>query len=242
MSHTTSHFVEWALVLLIAGSAGCGTDLVLPDPPTGGENVALSKADGDGQTGTVGEPLPDPLVVLVLSGDDEPVAGQEVAFELASPSSEGSSPQIAVTNTDGNAITRWVLGTSSGAHVVRASLVGGDAENQSAQFSVVAEAAPPDTLRAGTGLVQHGRRRSQVGTAPMVHVVDRYGNPVEKIPVAWQVIAGDGRVLEPITSTDADGNASAHWTLGDRIGIHKLTATIGNVSGSPITFTATALP
>jgi hypothetical protein len=242
MSHTTSHFVEWGLVLLVAGSAGCGSDLVLPQPPVGGQNVALSKADGDGQTGTVGEPLPDPLVVLVLSEDDQPVPGQEVAFELASPSDIGESAQIAVSNTDGEAITRWVLGTSTGPHVVVASLVGGGAETESTQFSAVAKAASPDTLRPGTALVQHGRRKSQVGTAPVVHVVDRYGNPVGNIPVAWQVVTGDGQLKEPITTTDADGNASAHWTLGDRIGIHKLTATIGNVSGSPVTFTATALP
>jgi hypothetical protein len=48
-------------------------------------------------------------------------------------------------------------------------------------------------------------------------------------------------VAEPITPTDADGNASASWTLGNRLGVHRLSATIGNVSGSPVNFSATVL-
>jgi hypothetical protein len=73
-------------------------------------------------------------------------------------------------------------------------------------------------------------------------VVDRYGNPVPNASVAWQVTAGQGEVGgSPITPTDADGKASVAWTLGDRIGVQKLTATIGSVTGSPISFTATVL-
>jgi hypothetical protein len=56
--------------------------------------------------------------------------------------------------------------------------------------------------------------------------------------VAWQVTAGEGTVSEPISTTDAEGNASVAWTLGNRIGVHKLTAAIGNVTGSPVIFTA----
>jgi hypothetical protein len=62
---------------------------------------------------------------------------------------------------------------------------------------------------------------------------------VQNVPVVWQVTAGEGQVLEPITATDAAGNASAHWTLGNRIGLHRLSAAIGSVSGSPVTFVAT---
>jgi hypothetical protein len=69
-------------------------------------------------------------------------------------------------------------------------------------------------------------------------VVDRFGNPVEGVPVAWQVTAGQGTVSEPISTTKADGTATVGWTLGNRIGVHKLTAAIGTVYGSPVTFTA----
>jgi hypothetical protein len=226
----------------MAGAIGCGSDLLLPDPPGGGENVALTKVDGDEQVGTVGEPLPAPLVVQVLTAREQPASGRKVAFELtADPAAGEVSPDTAVTNDAGQATARWVLGTSPGSHVVVAHIVGGEADNQIAEFRAAAKAAAPDTLRPGSALAQPGRRAREVGTTPVVYVVDRFGNPVQDVPVAWQVTAGGGQVDQPITATDADGNASAHWTLGDRLGFHRLTAAIGNVSGSPVTFTATVL-
>jgi hypothetical protein len=144
-----------------------------------------------------------------------------------------------VTNNAGEATARWVLGIQPGSHVIVAQLVGGEADNQVTEFHAAAKAAAPDTLRPTSALAQAGRRREEVGTAPAVHVVDRFGNPVPDVQVVWQVIAGSGQVTQPITATDADGNASAHWTLGDRIGLHKLTATVAELSGSAVTFTAT---
>jgi hypothetical protein len=233
MPHTTHLFVRRVLVLLLAGVIGCGSDLLLPDPPGGGQNVALTKVDGDQQTGTVGEPLPAPLVVQVLTAREQPVSGRKVAFEPPSDPAAGAvTPDTAVTNDAGQATARWVLGTFPGPQVVVAHLVGGEADNQ---------AAAPDTLRPASALAQPGQRKREVGTAPVVHVVDRFGNPVQSISVAWQVTAGGGKVDEPVTETDADGNASAHWTLGDRLGFHQLTAAVGNVGGSPVSFTATVL-
>jgi Bacterial Ig-like domain (group 1) len=226
----------------MAGAIGCGSDLLLPDPPGGGENVALTKVDGDEQIGTVGEPLPTPLVVQVLTAREQPASGRQVAFELTSDSAAGEvSPDTAVTNDAGQATARWVLGTSPGSHVVVAHLVGGEADNQVAEFRAAAKAAAPDTLRPGSALSQAGQRNREVGTAPVVRVVDRFGNPVQDVQVVWQVTSGGGQVQEPITATDADGSASAHWTLGNRLGLHRLTAAIGDVSGSPVTFTATVL-
>jgi Big-like domain-containing protein len=242
MPHTTHLFVRRALVWLLAGVLGCGSDLLLPDPPGGGQNVALTKVDGDEQTGTVGEPLLTPLVVQVLTAREQPASGRKVAFGPPSDPAAGAvTPDTAVTNDAGQATARWVLGTSPGPQVVVAHLVGGEADNQVAEFRAAALAAAPDTLRPGSALAQAGQRKREVGTAPVVHVVDRFGNPVPNISVAWQVTAGGGKVEQPITSTDAEGNTSAHWTLGDRLGFHQLTAAIGDVSGSPVTFSATVL-
>jgi hypothetical protein len=243
MAHTTSLFVRLAFVSLIAGAAGCGGgELVLPDPPDGGQNVALSKFEGDAQIGTVGEQLPEPLVVQVLTQFEQPAPSRKVVFESSDVSAGNVSPDTAITDAEGKATARWILGTALGSQTVVARLVGGEAENQSAEFTAAAMAASPDTLRATTPLEQPGRRKQLVGTPPTVHVVDRYGNPVEGTPVAWQVTTGAGQVQDAITATNADGNAAAQWTLGDRIGIQKLTATIGNVRGSPVTFTATVFP
>jgi Big-like domain-containing protein len=242
MSHTTPSFVRSALVLLLAGSIGCaGSDLLLPEPPCGGDNVSLTKFGGDAQEGTVGEPLQNPLVVQVLTERQQPACERKVAFMLTAedPAAGTVAPDTAVTDSEGKATAHWTLGTALGDHIIVAQLV--ENEAQVAEFRAGAKAATPDTLNAASPRAQPGRRGREVATAPVVRVVDRYGNSVQGVSVAWQVTAGEGQVEQPIVQTDASGQATTKWTLGNRIGIHKLNATIGDVTGSPVTFTATVL-
>jgi hypothetical protein len=242
MPHTIPHLVRRVVLVLAAATLGCSSDLLLPEPADGGQNVALTKVTGDEQIGVVGEQLPAPLVVQVLSARELPAEGRKVAFMLSSDPAAGEvSPDTAVTDNQGQATARWVLGTSPGAHVIIARLVGGEAENQVTEFRAAAKAGAPDTMTAASAQAQPGRRKGEVATAPVVHVVDRFGNPVENVAVVWQVTAGAGQVDQPITATDGNGNATVRWILGDRIGVHKLTAAIGKVTGSPVSFTATVL-
>ena len=78
-------------------------------------------------------------------------------------------------------------------------------------------------------------------TPPQVRVVDRFGNPVPNIVVSWDVLTGEGEVPSATTATDSLGLASTEWDLGNERGVHKLTATIDGVPGSPVTFTAYVL-
>jgi hypothetical protein len=242
MAHTISESVRRALVFALVGALGCGGgDLLLPDPPGGG-SVALTKVDGDAQVGTVGEALPSLLVVQVLSERQQPVAGRVVEFAPTSDSAAGQvSPQTALTDAAGEAKARWVLGTLPGSHVVTARIVDDTTATQVAEFTATAKAAAPDTIAALSSQSQSGRRNGKVDTQPVVRVVDRFGNPVQDVPVVWLVTAGEGRLEQATTATDADGTAGAQWTLGNRLGIHRLTATVGGVTGSPVTFSATVL-
>lgn len=240
MPQSTALVARSALVFLLAGAVGCASDVLLPDPAAGNGPVALTKFTGDQQTGTVGELLPDPLVVKVVVGD-QPAPDRKVAFLLTEDPAAGSiTPDTATTDSEGKAVVQWTLGTVPGDHLVVAQLVG-DSATQIAEFRAAAKAGAPDTLSPGSVLAQPGRRKQAVGTAPVVRVVDRYGNPVPDVSVAWQVTAGQGEVGAPATMTDVDGKATVPWTLGDRIGVQKLTAAIGSVTGSPITFTVTVL-
>jgi hypothetical protein len=232
---------RWPLfVFAIAGALGCGSDLMLPDPPGGGDNVALSMVDGDDQIGTVGETLPNALVVEVRTARDLPAPGRKVAFVFTSSAGE-VTPDTAISNDDGRATARWELGTQPGPHSVQARMADIEGESDVAEFSAEAKAAAPDTLSSQSPQSQPGRRGQEVNTPPVVRVTDRFGNPVPGIPVAWSVTSGEGQVSEPITQTANDGTTSVKWTLGSRIGIHKLTAAIGPVHGSPVAFTATVL-
>ena len=195
-----------ALIIALAGALGCASDVLLPDP-AGGSNgpVAMTKYTGDQQNGTVGEELPDPLVVKVVVGD-QPAPDRKVAFLLTEDPTAGTiSPDTATTDPNGMAVAHWTLGTTPGDHLVVAQLVGDESASQIAEFRAAAKAGAPDTLGAASVLAQPGRRRQVVATAPVVRVVDRFGNPVPDASVTWQVTAGQGEVSAASTPTDATG-------------------------------------
>ena len=139
------------------------------------------------------------------------------------------------------ATASWVLGTQPGPQTVVAQLVVGDSAAQTEEFTAEAKPAAPDTVSAKSPTSQPGRRGHKVGSQPVVQVVDRFGNAVPDVPVAWQVITGEGQVSDAITRTQADGTTTVEWTLGNRVGVQRLTATVGPINGSPVTFTVTVL-
>ena len=145
-------FATFSLALAL----GCGGDLALPTES--GEGVALSILGGNGQTGTVGQELPEPLVVSVESGG-APIEGHKVAFVVAGDPAAGRlEPDTAVSGPDGRAVARWVLGSETGPHEVQARLVVTEpAPPPTAVFEASAVAGEPDTVRAVSPLSQPGR-------------------------------------------------------------------------------------
>jgi Big-like domain-containing protein len=241
MPHTTPLIVRPVLVVLAFGVLGCSSDLVLPDAPSdAAQTVALTKAGGDIQSGPVGEMLASPLVARVLDGEQHPVIGLSVSFELSDPAAGTLNPTTAITNSAGDAEANWTLGTVPGVYSVRAALVGVPGEDKTAEFQAVAKPGAPATLVPETPQLQPGSREQKVRNPPVVQVADKYGNPVPDVPVVWQVIAGEGIASPLNASTDADGKAAADWTLGDRIGVHKLSAGVTG-AGAPVIFEARVL-
>jgi adhesin/invasin len=83
-----------------------------------------------------------------------------------------------------------------------------------------------------------------VGTAlaqPVAVVVaDQNGAPLAGATVNWAVTAGGGSVASSTSVTDASGNATVVWTLGQSVGTDTLTASIAGGANAIITATATA--
>ena len=233
-----------ALLALIAFGGCSGGDLALPQPSV---SAHLSIVSGNQQTGTVGEPLPKPLIVELRDEAGNAVVGRRVAFVLTGgPATAEWAPDTAVTDGDGQAVGEWVLGTTPGIYYAEARLVpsGEVAEPDplTAELTAAARPAPPDTLRAESRVTQNARGGETVSDPPTVQVVDRYGNPLAGIAVHWEVTAGDGTVSAPVVVTGGDGRATVTWTLENRIGLQKLSATVdGDVNGSPLVFTAVVL-
>ena len=69
----------------------------------------ITKLSGDNQSGSIGAALPNPLVVLVRDGANNPLANASVAFAVANGS--GSvTPTTASTNSSGQASTTLTIG------------------------------------------------------------------------------------------------------------------------------------
>ena len=85
------------------------------------------------------------------------------------------------------------------------------------------------------------QQNAPVGTAlgnPLRVVITRDGAPVENVSVTWS--AGQGGSFSSEQESDADGFATAVWTLGPQTGQQAATATVEDADGSPLTYTATA--
>jgi hypothetical protein len=230
---------RWA-ALLLGASVGCGEGLTLPDPSAAG--VELSIVAGSGQSGTVGERLDQPLVVKVVDSSGAPIVSLPVAFVLVSGDAGGRlEPDTATTNAQGEASTIWVLGTTPGDRLAEARVAVTGDSSRVVTFQATALAGRPDTLRALSPLIQPGRRNEAAANPPVVLAVDRFGNPVVGVPIHWEATAGGGTLSDSLASTGADGTASVSWTLGDRIGVQKVTALLDGASGSPVTFSVAVL-
>lgn len=229
-----------AAALVVLGALGCGGDLSLPSSSAAG--LAVAVVQGNEQTGTVGQALPDPVVVQVRTDAGEPMQGKRVVF-VASGSADagGFEPDTAVTDSKGEALTRWVLGTAPGTYTGEARIVADADPVPTVTLTAAAHAGDPDTLRAVGPTVQPGRRGQPLSDPLVVVAVDRFGNPVEGAQVEWKTSNGGGDLSAETGATGADGTSSVTWTLGNRIGVQKATASVQGAKGSPVTFTATVL-
>src|SRR5688572_11698705 len=126
---TTAHHALsslWPRLHLLAVGwlvAACGGgDLLLP----GGEGpAAIRVVDGDGQRGSIGEPLDAPVVVEVTDARDEPVEGATVEFALTSAGEgAGITPSTALTNPEGRAQVQVLLGDKVGVQTGEARVAG----------------------------------------------------------------------------------------------------------------------
>ncbi|MBL0890514.1 MAG: hypothetical protein IBJ19_07860 [Gemmatimonadaceae bacterium] len=189
--------------------------------------------------GTVGELLPDPLQVRVTDNGGSPVGGVVVTFTVA----EGAgtvTPAVDTTDNNGNASTRWRLGSGAGTQRVTASVPGVSA---AATFTATATAGAPAIVAVNGGDNQTAAAGATVATAPSVIVRDRFNNPVNGITVFFSVVAGGGEVSAAGATTNSQGIAAAgSWRLGPSAGANRLSALVlaSGVTANPVTFTATA--
>lgn len=103
---------------------------------------------------------------------------------------------------------------------------------------------PATTVAVSSGNAQVGQISAALALPLAVIVTDGAGAAVAGVVVAWSVGAGAGALGAPTSITGADGIATNTWTLGPATGPQVVTAvapsTGTGLTGSPVTFTATA--
>ncbi|MEP7175502.1 MAG: hypothetical protein ABI860_03040, partial [Gemmatimonadales bacterium] len=123
------------LVSLAFLSASCGGDLTLPGP---GDPASLRIVAGNLQTGLPGEMIPDPLVVELLDGSGQPVAGRAVSFRFTDDFPEAAvDPNGPATDAQGRASAVARLGQQEGTQAIEA-LVATPGEDLRVRFSLTA--------------------------------------------------------------------------------------------------------
>jgi hypothetical protein len=75
-----------------------------------------------------------------------------------------------------------------------------------------------------------------------VIVTERGGRPVEGVAVTWAVDPGNGYIATLIPVTGPDGISTARWGMSLTVGVIHAQATVEDAEGSPVIFTATAIP
>ncbi len=211
-----------------------GDDLTLPSDTLAAD---ISIFDGDDQTGTAGDTLPKPIVVEVLDQRGEPAPNQRVSFAIEGEIPRAEVTPEATTNAEGLAEAEWILGATTGSQAVIASVAGVE---ETVRFDAEARPAEAQRIEVVSGNEQEAPVETAVPFPLVVLVTDAFGNPVENVEVEWST--DNGSVDPSSSSTGPEGRASTSWVLGSSTGPQTAAASSGGLDGSPVTFTATALP
>ena len=151
--------------------------------------ITASLVSGDNQTGTVGQPLGQQLVVKIL-GSGVPEAGVLVTWTA----SDGSIPPTSVA-TDGRGLATfsWVLGHVAGE--VQGYATVDRSETPPITFHANAEPGPATQLEIGGGDNQAIPANQPSSGNLWVVSTDQYGNPNTQAIVDWSVQSGPVNVF-----------------------------------------------
>lgn len=226
-----SSFFGVALATL-AGLAACGGTAEIVTPAKDLVPASVTAVSTDTLRGVVGAAASGPLSVIVKNKTGEALDTTLVTFAVVSGNGTVSSAAVR-TNATGQASTTWTLGSTVGLQTVTATV----GSLTPITFTAVATVGAATTMTKVAGDAQSAPINTNVAVAPQVKLVDRFGNPVPGVSVAFTVGLGGGSVNGGVSNTNAAGVATvASWRVGSTVGNNSLTATAGALS---VSFTAT---
>jgi hypothetical protein len=229
---------EYLITVFSATSSSAGSYELSIDVKRGPNN--------DGSRCTTGPP-PVASVVVSPALDSLETIGQTVQMGATAFDDQGN-PMVGVPFT-------WRSSDPTVASVDLLGLVTA-IENGTVQISAVAPGnvsgsgtivvldqsnlGTPTNLDLISGNGQFGAPSAAVAESLVVRVTDVNGDGVPFIPVNWSAVTAGASVSPVVYATDAGGYARAEFTLGSSVGTYDAQAEVAGLTGSPVTFTATA--
>jgi len=213
-----------------SGGSGDGSTTPFPQPqlPAASAIAAVGATD---RAGTVDAEVPE-LVVRVVDGNGRGVANARVSF--ASADAGRFSAASIVTDAQGDARTRWRLGTTAGTQAATAT------SGMLAPVTFTATAAPAVADRLALRTQPGGSRVGEsLDGAAVVEVRDRFGNRVtSSVTVTALKQSGPGTVAGTTTASAVGGIAtfpalSLRGPIGERI-LRFEAASLAPVLSSPV--------
>lgn len=205
----------------VAGTVGSATVTVRQMPSS------LNVVFGEGQLGTAGKPLPQPLVLRVKDARGNPIPEQVVVFAVESGGGTLAhySPS---TDSGGMASTLWTLGATAG----EAQRVVARAGPVETKLEARATAGPAVLLDAEYSGPRAGIRGTVLPEPLTVVAMDEFGNGVSAVLVTFQSQEGELNPAQAVT--DSAGRASAGFRLPDVVGPVSVVARSGDLT--PVEF------
>ena len=179
--------------------------------------------------------VPD-LAVLVKDQNGTAVSGVIVNWSV---SGHGHLTQtVDTTDVAGRSTVTWTFDSVAGAQTAQAGVTG--LVGSPIVFTGTVGAGHAVSVASAAGDNQTGFTGSALGSPLKVKVVDQFGNGASGVTIAWQSTSDSASVNPTSSLSDATGIAQTVVTLGDTVGPVTITATKTGLTGSPVTFHATA--
>jgi hypothetical protein len=213
-------------------SAACGGDKAVASDD-GTTPASLTIVQGSSQAVQGGKELPNAVVLRVLTADGKPIEKVTIGFTVATGG--GSvNPGSAVTDANGEARTKWVLGPTTPDQTLKAEVAG------LSPVTIAATAIVPSDIIIAQGNNQTARVSTALATGVVIRVVGINNTPIVGVPVAFQITGGAGVITPQSALTNAFGEVNAKWTLGPTAGANTLAASVASLS--PAILVATGTP
>ena len=190
---------------------------------------AASVVSGAAQRADAGAPLPQPIVIQVLSRGGRPIAGVPVRF--ATEAGGGTTTaQSDLTDSQGKARASWSLGNVPGRQRLSVTVPGMDS---ALTLQAEADPVPGNTRVLLAAEPPSGPAGDSLLVPVAIRVSDTLGTGLGDLPVVWTAPDG-GRVTGLAARTDSAGEARAAWRLGPKAGPQRIRVQVGNRRRLPV--------